>query len=111
MGGRRASVAEATKVFAPFGTCLKLFDQLVADRVLGSAELMPYLYEAIENNKLPDARRYAAWVFESTDLAAYDAMIREPVSWLSAQTGPRSSARNDIVGFDARPQAANQHIF
>ena len=97
MGGRRASAAEATKVFAPFGTCLKLFDQLVADRVLGSAELMPYLYEAIENNKLPDARRYAAWVFESTDLAAYDAMIREPVSWLSAQTGPRSSARNDIV--------------
>lgn len=97
MGGQRASAAEATKVFAPFGTCLKLFDQLVADRVLGSAELMPYLYEAIENNKLPDARRYAAWVFESTDLAAYDAMIREPVTWLSAQTGARSSARNDIV--------------
>ena len=97
MGGQRASAAEATKVFAPFGTCLKLFDQLVADRVLGSAELMPYLYEAIENNKLPDARRYAAWVFESTDLAVYDAMIREPVTWLSAQTGARSSARNDIV--------------
>lgn len=97
MGGQRATAAEAIKVFAPYGACLKLFDQLVADRVLGSAELMPYLYEAIENNKLPDARRYAAWVFESTDLAAYDAMIREPVQWLSGQTGPRSSARNDIV--------------
>jgi len=97
MGGQRASAAEATKVFAPYGTCLKLFDQLVADRVLGSAELMPYLYEAIENNKLPDARRYAAWVFESTDLAAYDAMLREPVQWLNAQTGPRSNVRNDIV--------------
>lgn len=97
MGGQRASAAEATKVFAPYGTCLKLFDQLVADRVLGSAELMPYLYEAIENNKLPDARRYAAWVFDSTDLAAYDAMLRDPVPWLNTQTGPRSTARNDIV--------------
>lgn len=97
MGGQRATAAEALKVFAPYGTCLKLFDQLVADRVLGTAELMPYLYEAIENNKLPEARRYAAWVFEPADLAAYDAMLREPVQWLSAQTGPRSSARNDIV--------------
>ena len=97
MGGQRATAAEALKVFAPYGTCLKLFDQLVADRVLGSAELMPYLYEAIENNKLPEARRYAAWVFEPADLAAYDAMLREPAQWLSAQAGTRSSARNDIV--------------
>ena len=97
MGGQRATAAEATKVFAPYGACLKLFDQLVADRVLGSTELMPYLYEAIENNKLPDARRYAAWVFDSADLSAYDAMIRDPVQWLNGQTGPRSSARSDIV--------------
>ena len=97
MGGQRASAAEAIKVFAPYGACIKLFDQLVADRVLGSAELMPYLYEAIENNKLPDARRYAAWVFEPAELAAYDAMIRDPVPWLNTQTGQRSSARNDIV--------------
>jgi soluble lytic murein transglycosylase len=97
MGGQRVTAAEAIKVFAPFGACLKLFDQLVADRVLGSAELMPYLYDAIENNKLPEARRYAAWVFEPADLAAYDAMLREPVQWLTTQAGPRSSARNDIV--------------
>ncbi|MFZ4708494.1 MAG: hypothetical protein ACOYMH_01450 [Zwartia sp.] len=97
MGGQRATAAEAIKVFAPCGACLKLFDQLVADRVLGSAELMPYLYDAIENNKLPEARRYAAWVFEPADLAAYDAMLREPVPWLTTQAGPRSSARNDIV--------------
>lgn len=97
MGGQRATAAEAIKVFAPFGACLKLFDQLVADRVLGSAELMPFLNEAIENNKLPEARRYAAWVFEPADLAAYDSMLRDPAQWLNAQTGPRSSARNDIV--------------
>ena len=97
MAGQRASAAEAIKVFAPYGACIKSFDQLVADRVLGSAELMPYLYEAIENNKLPDARRYAAWVFEPADLTIYDAMIRDPVPWLNTQTGQRSSARNDIV--------------
>ena len=107
MGGQRASAAEATKVFAPYGACLKLFDQLVADRVLGSAELMPYLYEAIENNKLPEARRYAAWVFETADLAAYDAMLREPVQWLNTQLGPRSSARNDIVAIGLARAARN----
>ena len=96
MGGQRATVAEAKKVFVPYGACVKLFDQLVADRLLGSDELMPYLYEAIENNKLPEARRYAAWIFESPDLAVYDAMIREPVAWLATQTGQRSNARLDI---------------
>jgi len=70
MGGQRATAAEAMKIFVPFGACWKLFDQLVADRVLTSAELIPYLHEAIENNKLPDARRFAAYVFDTKELTA-----------------------------------------
>ncbi len=98
MLGQRAMAAAATRVFGPGGACWKLFDQLVADRVLGPAELIPYLQDAIENNKIADARRFAAYAFEQTDLAAYDAMMKEPVKWLIGQSGgQRTSARNAIV--------------
>lgn len=97
MGGQRATAAEAMKIFVPFGACWKLFDQLVADRVLTNAELIPYLHEAIENNKLPDARRFAAYVFDAKELAAYDAMIKAPAAWLSTQTALGSVERNEII--------------
>ncbi len=97
MGGQRATAAEAMKIFVPFGACWKLFDQLVADRVLTSAELIPYLHEAIENNKLPDARRFAAYVFDTNEIAAYDAMIKGPAAWLATQTALGSTQRNEII--------------
>ncbi len=97
MGGQRATAAEAMKIFVPFGACWKLFDQLVADRVLTSAELIPYLHEAIENNKLPDARRFAAYVFDTKELTAYDAMIKAPAAWLATQTALGSVERNEII--------------
>ena len=97
MGGQRATAAEAMKIFVPFGACWKLFDQLVADRVLTNAELIPYLHEAIENNKLPDARRFAAYVFDAKELAAYDSMIKAPAAWLATQTALGSVERNEII--------------
>ena len=60
MTGRRATVLEATKVFAPAPACWKLFDQLVADRVLSNEDLLPYLQDALEDNKTTDARKFAA---------------------------------------------------
>ena len=97
MGGQRATAAEAMKIFVPFGACWKLFDQLVADRVLTHAELIPYLHEAIENNKLPDARRFAAYVFDAKEMAAYDAMLKSPAAWLATQTALGSTERNEII--------------
>jgi soluble lytic murein transglycosylase len=97
MTGQRATAAEAMKIFVPFGACWKLFDQLVADRVLTNAELMPYLHDAIENNKLPDARRFAAYVFDAKEMAAYDAMIKGPSAWLATQTALGSVERNEII--------------
>jgi soluble lytic murein transglycosylase len=97
MGGQRATAAEAMKTFVPFGACWKLFDQLVADRVLTSAELIPYLHEAIENNKLPDARRFAAYVFDAKEMVAYDAMLKSPAAWLATQTALGSTERNEII--------------
>jgi soluble lytic murein transglycosylase len=97
MGGQRATAAEAMKIFVPYGACWKLFDQLVADRVLTNAELIPYLHEAIENNKLPDARRFAVYVFDTNEMAAYDAMLKSPAAWLATQTALGSTQRNEII--------------
>jgi len=97
LAGERATAVEAMRVFVPFGACWKLFDQLVADRVLTGLELMPYLHDAIESNKLPDARRFAAYVFEVKELAAYDAMIKGPAAWLATQTALGSADRNEII--------------
>lgn len=95
MLGQRATATEATRAFGPGGACWKLFDQLVADRVLGQDELVPYLQDAVENNKTTDARKFAAYAFDQVNLAAYDAMMRDPAKWLAAQQhGTRSEARD-----------------
>lgn len=97
MGNERATAAGAMKVFAPGGACWKLFDQLVADKVLTGNEMLPYLQDAIENNKVPEARRFAAYMFDSAEMAIYDAMMRDPQKWLATQTGERSTAVNDMI--------------
>ncbi len=97
MSGQRATAAQATKIFAPVAACWKLFDQLVADRVLTTATLVPFIQDALENNKVTDARRFAAYAFDAPDLAAYDAMMREPQKWLAAKPLAGSAARNEII--------------
>lgn len=97
MTGRRANLLEATKVFAPTPACWKLFDQLVADRVLSNDDLLPYLQDAIEDNKTTDARKFAAYIFESADLSAYDAMMAAPAKWLASQTGAVSGLRAEVI--------------
>ena len=97
MLGQRATAAQAMRVFGPGAACWKLFDQLVADRVLGPDELIPYLQDAVENNKTTDARRFAAYAFDQANLAAYDAMMRDPAKWLATQHGPRSESRDVLA--------------
>ena len=107
MTGQRATAAEATKVFVPGGACWKLFDQLVADKVMTGNELLPYLQDFIENNKVTEARRIAAYLFNTSELAAYDAMMRDPQKWLATQNGDRSTAINDIVAIALARVARN----
>ena len=96
MNGERAKASEALTVFAPAGACWKLFDQLVADQVLTPAEIVPMWLDAIENNKVNDARRFAAYVLSKSDLDAYDAMMRDPAKWISTQSGNADAMRNVI---------------
>ena len=97
MNGQRAKASEALAVFAPAGACWKLFDQMVADQVLTPAELLPLWLDAIENNKVNDARRFAAYVLDKPDMDAYDAMMRDPSKWLASQSGNASAMRNVII--------------
>lgn len=85
MSGRRAQAGEALAVFAPGAACWALFDQLVADHVLGWNELLPFLRDAIEANRTTDARKLVQYLFEPADVKNYDLMMRDPMKWLVRQ--------------------------
>ncbi|MFQ6748677.1 lytic transglycosylase domain-containing protein, partial [Bordetella pertussis] len=83
--GQRASAAEAVAAFAPGTACWALYDQLVADGVLGWDEIQPQLRDAIEAGKLSDARKLAQYIFEPKDQKSYDQMMKNPMKWLVRQ--------------------------
>ncbi|AWQ03375.1 lytic transglycosylase domain-containing protein [Bordetella bronchiseptica] len=85
MTGQRASAAEAVAAFAPGTACWALYDQLVADGVLGWDEIQPQLRDAIEAGKLSDARKLAQYIFEPKDQKSYDQMMKDPMKWLVRQ--------------------------
>jgi len=85
MTGQRGTAAQATAVFAPGSACWALYDQLVADGVLGWEQLEPQFRDAIEANKTADARKFAQYMFEPGDLKAYDQLMKDPMKWLTRQ--------------------------
>ncbi len=98
LGGNRASAAQAEAVFAPGTACWALLSQLSADRVLGWDELLPYLRDALENNKLPDARRFAALMFKADELRAYDTLMKDPMKWVALQSKQGGSvAQRELI--------------
>ncbi|MVW79373.1 lytic transglycosylase domain-containing protein [Bordetella sp. 02P26C-1] len=89
MTGQRAKPHEALAVFKPGTDCWKLYDQLVADGVLGWEQLQPQLRAAIEVNELAHARKFAAYLFEPQDQKTYDALMKSPMKWLTRQDHQR----------------------
>ncbi|MCD0503498.1 lytic transglycosylase domain-containing protein [Bordetella petrii] len=81
--GRRASAGQALAVFSPGRDCWNLYDQLVADGVLGWDEIQPQLREAIETDRVGDARKFADYLFEPRDQKAFDALLKSPMKWLT----------------------------
>ncbi|WP_251864354.1 lytic transglycosylase domain-containing protein [Achromobacter sp. Marseille-Q4962] len=94
MTGQRVTAREAMEVFAPGTACWALYDQLVADRVLGWDELEPQLRDAIEANKTADARRFVQYMFEPRDQKTYDLLMKDPMKWLTRQ-GRMPVGRNE----------------
>jgi soluble lytic murein transglycosylase len=98
MSGRKVTGAEAMRAFAPGVWCWSLYDQLVADHVLGWNDLQPQLRDAIEDNKLTDARRYAGYLFEPPQQKAFDTLLQDPMKWLVKQPRPpRTQAETELV--------------
>ncbi|WP_454675681.1 transglycosylase SLT domain-containing protein [Achromobacter pestifer] len=85
MTGQRATAEQAKAAFAPGGACWALYDQLVADSILGWEQLEPQLRDAIEANKTTDARKFVQYMFEARDLKTYDALMKDPMKWLTRQ--------------------------
>ncbi|MFY0477729.1 lytic transglycosylase domain-containing protein [Achromobacter marplatensis] len=85
MTGQRATAAQATAVFAPGSACWALYDQLVADGILGWEQLEPQLRDAIEADKTTDARKLVQYMFEPRDLKTYDVLMKDPMKWLTRQ--------------------------
>jgi len=85
MTGQRATAAQAMAVFAPGSACWALYDQLVADGILGWEQLEPQLRDAIEANKTTDARKFVQYMFEPRDVKTYDVLMKDPMKWLTRQ--------------------------
>ena len=83
--GQRATAKQALAIFAPGRDCWNLYDQLVADSILGWDEIQPQLRAAIETDRTGDARKFAAYIFEPQDRKAFDALLKSPMKWLTRQ--------------------------
>ncbi|WP_420042803.1 lytic transglycosylase domain-containing protein [Bordetella genomosp. 8] len=98
MTGRKVGAADALRTFAPGAWCWSLYDDLVANRVLGWNDLQPRFRDAIEDNKLTDARKYVGYLFEPPDQKAYDTMMKDPMKWLVRQPRTlRTPAETELV--------------
>ncbi|HEY0295238.1 MAG TPA: transglycosylase SLT domain-containing protein [Bordetella sp.] len=86
MTGRRATAEQALAVFQPVRSCWKLYDQLVADGVLGWDQIMPLLRDAIEDNRIPAATQLAGYIFENNDRKKLAVLLKDPLKWLARQS-------------------------
>lgn len=98
MTGKKVSAAQAMDAFAPGPWCWTLYDQLVADKVLGWEQLAPQLRDAIENNKPADARKFVGYLFEPPQQKAFDTLMKDPMKWLVLQAKPsRTRPETELV--------------
>lgn len=94
MTGQRATAAQAQAAFGSGTACWSLYDQLVADDILGWDQIQPQMRDALEANRTTDARKLATYIFEPQDLKTYDAMMKDPMKWLVRQ-GKSPVGRNE----------------
>ena len=98
VGGNRVSAAQALAVFSPGTPCWAMIGQFVADGAMGWDDLQPALRDALENNDLPDARRFAGYLFDAAELRAYDALMKDPMKWVAVQPKQGGSrAQRELV--------------
>ncbi|NLJ51207.1 MAG: lytic transglycosylase domain-containing protein [Alcaligenaceae bacterium] len=89
--GHRVGIRDALAAFRPGDSCWAMLDTLNHQNRLSFDQLQPGLRDAVEYDSRNVARRYAAMVFSSAQLAQYDEIIRDPRAWISKQSGKATS--------------------
>lgn len=89
--GQRVAVREALDTFNSGNSCWAMLGTLNSQGQLSFEQLQPGLRDAVEYDNKNTARRYAALVFSSAQLAQYDAIFQDPRAWLARQSGSASS--------------------
>ena len=95
--GKRVSAAQAMAAFQPGRSCWALFDELVANRVVGWAELAPLLRATLETSKTGNAQRIADYMFMGPEKADYRALMKNPKAWLAKRKRPATKADTELV--------------
>lgn len=86
MTGQPATAAQAVAIFRPVHSCWQLYDQLVADHVLGWDQIMPQVRDAIEEDRIAQARHLASYIFDSQDARTLDVLLKDPLKWLARRS-------------------------
>lgn len=110
MTGQLATAKEAVAAFSPGTDCWNLYDQLFADGVLGWEQIQLQLREALEFNKTADARKFAAYIFNTSDQKAYDALMNSPMKWLTRQDHQRIGRNEKALAAIALARLARQDL-
>ncbi|CAM3977419.1 transglycosylase SLT domain-containing protein [Bordetella tumulicola] len=110
MTGQRTTAKQAQAAFSPGKDCWNLYDQLVADGVLGWAEIQPQLRAAIETNEVADARRFAGYLFDTKDQKSYDTLMKNPMRWLTRQDHQRIGRNEKELATLALARLARQDM-
>lgn len=90
--GQAVNASEALAAHRPGNACWSMMNRLVSAGIVQNAHLTTLLRDAIEVNELPQARRYARYLFDAERLKTYDAILKEPMQWLALQPRPAASA-------------------
>ncbi|MGP1614388.1 MAG: lytic transglycosylase domain-containing protein, partial [Pollutimonas bauzanensis] len=97
MAGERVKSVQVMAAFQPNRACWSMLDQMESSKVVGWKELEPLLRATLETNKTDDAQRLAAVMFDTTDMVAYAALMKNPKKWLAGRKPPRSRADIELV--------------
>ena len=97
MTGKRVSAADALAAFKPTRACWALFDQLVPNKVLGWHDIDPLMRASLEQGKAGDADKLASYLFDSSEMKDYRALMKNARKWLEKQHRPTSREDTELV--------------
>lgn len=89
--GKRVGVRDALEHFRPGDSCWAMLQTLNNQGRIGFEQLQQNFRDAVEYDNKNAARRYASMIFSPTQLAQYDAIMRDPRAWIARQSGSAAS--------------------